>query len=168
MSSQDSQQTQLEPIPANLPQQAISKNQRRSVKPTMVKTAVLAKTIAGDNMSKIAKDLDIDRSTVRTILSASDIQQSVEAIRSEMVLDGDLLLTRRNLRRKLESGSESVTLAVARGYGILKSNPETTINVLNVGAASYAQRMETRSVDAITVESAENTTSNSVPPPGKE
>lgn len=46
-----------------------------SRKPTAVKTAVIAKTVAGKTKTQIAKELGVTRNTVRRILNESEIDQ---------------------------------------------------------------------------------------------
>jgi hypothetical protein len=120
-------------------QQIKPKRPRKSIKSGMVKETVIAKALLGDSNSKIARDLDIDRSTVKTILSATDFQQHIEEIRSDVVLTGDLWLARNVLHDKLVKGSESAATTMLRGFNVLRANAETTVNVLNNGAMTWIQ-----------------------------
>jgi len=100
--------------------EGIQPQQRQSIKPATVKQAVLAKAMLGDSNTQIAKDLEIDRSTVRTILSQADFQRHASEVRSDIVLSGDLWRARRVMRTRLNKGSESAAVAMLRGFNVLR------------------------------------------------
>lgn len=118
---QDTQLTQSQTIVARKP--------RRSNKPPLVKAAVIAKAMLGTSNTQIAEDLDINRNTVRAILSESELQQHVKEVRSDLVLGGDLWKARKVMREKLEKGSESAATSILKGFNVLQTRPEVSVNV---------------------------------------
>jgi hypothetical protein len=147
---QNSLTSDSQPILATLIPQLGFTHQRRSRKPPHVKQAVLAKAMIGTSNNQIAKDLDIDPSTVKAILNSSQIQEHVQHLRSDMVLNGDLVKSVRVMRQKLNKGSESAATTILRGFNVLQSNPKVEINIANIGAQSYAQRMMTKQLESET------------------
>ena len=156
---QNSDSCELEP--ARAPQIPILgyRAQRHSRKPPHVKQAVLAKAMIGTSNNQIAKDLDIDPSTVKAILNSSQIQEHVQHLRSDMVLNGDLVKSVRVMRQKLNKGSESAATTILRGFNVLQSNqPKVEVN-MNFNAQNYSQRMQQRQADSIEVKSEPGTDS---------
>ena len=62
--------------PASQQQQTARKP--RSTKPAVIKAAVLVRRVSGQSKSQIAKDLDITRNCVKSIIEEGDIDQLVE------------------------------------------------------------------------------------------
>ena len=118
----------------------------------------------GLNKSQIAEDLKITRNTVASILSQSDIQQHVEEIRSDMVVHGDLWQARRVMKDRLNKGSESAATTILRGFNVLQSGNNTTINLQNNGALTWMQIVEQRREEKKRNQ-AGDTTTNSDPTP---
>jgi len=156
MNSHDTATAQLEPI-MRTTQRTKSYKSR---KPADVQQAVITKASLGDTNSQIARDLGIARTTVASILSPAEISQHVEEIRSDFVLAGDLWKARKVMRQKLDKGSESAATTILRGFNVLQSNPKVEVNVLNVGAQAYAQRMQARELETETTISSVPTTSD--------
>ena len=102
----------------------------------------------GTSNAQIAKDLDITRPTVAVILNESDIRQQVAEARSDMVLNGSLRKSVRVMRQRLDKGSESAATTILRGFNVLRSGNETTVNVLNNGAMSWTQIIEAKKADS--------------------
>lgn len=166
MGTQNSPQTLLEGPTAQL----IPRLGYRSRKPARIQQAILAKATIGESKAKIAEDLGIAKQTVYNFLSQPEISQHVSELRSDMVLNGDLVKSAKVLRRKLNKGSESAATTILKGFNVLQSNPKVEINIANFGAQNYAQRMAQRHAEqneAITLESSENTTISSAPSPDK-
>ena len=112
---------------------------RGSNKPLDVRAAVVARYAQGETKSGIARTCGIDRGTVARILSSAEIQQTVDAVRSDIVHSGDVWLARENLHERLKKGSEVMTLATLRGFNVLRTSPEIAVNNINVHALGYAE-----------------------------
>lgn len=154
-SQQDSPPNDSQPILATLIETKAPKRKRQSRMPLGVKASVAAMAAQNATISDISRTCDIDRATVRTILSQADIQQHVEEVRSDFVLAGDLWKARKVMRQKLNKGSESAATTILRGFNVLQSNPKVEINIANIGAQTYAQRMQARQAEATTTNSDE-------------
>ena len=113
------------------------KKQRKSTKPQAVQNAILIKAAQGLNKSQIAEDLGITRPTVSNILSQSEIGQHIAEMRSDMVQAGDLRTSVKVIRNKLAKESESAALAILRGFNVLQSGNQMTVNVQNNGAMAW-------------------------------
>jgi hypothetical protein len=132
----DSQPTTATHISSSHP-----KPTRKSYKPGLVKAAVIAKALIGEHNSKIARDLNIDRSTVRTILDSSTIRQQIEEGRSDCVR-----MIPRSIRvidQRLEKGSETAALAILRGTQVLVNAP-LAANQTNIQANVWLQLQQSR------------------------
>ena len=128
---------------------------RKSTKPQSVQNAILIKAAQALNKSQIAEDLGITRPTVSNILSQSEIGQHIAEMRSDMVQAGDLRTSVKVIRSKLAKESESAALAILRGFNVLQSGNQMTVNVQNNGAMTWLQVRK--------AEVEEQTTTNSVP-----
>lgn len=145
--SPDSPPSDLQPIRAT--------KQRRSLKDPVVKQAVIAHALLGANNSQIAKHLDIDRSTVKAILSATEIQQQVELGRSRAIS-----LIPRSLdviENRLEKNDGNVAISLLRGTNVLM-NQSLTVNQNNIQAntwitmRSQRQAEEKQIIECVTVD----------------
>jgi DNA-binding IclR family transcriptional regulator len=135
----------------------------------MVQQAVLANALIGASNSQIAKDLNIDRATVKRILSASDMQHHIEIGRSDCVRM--IPKSVRVIRQRLEKGSETAALSILRGTQVLINQP-LTVNQSNIVANTWitmraqkaAEAQQTLDVTPISSESPANTTLQPDPP----
>jgi predicted transcriptional regulator len=88
----------------------------------MTKTAVLAKTMAGESKSQIAEDLGITRDTVRRILNESEL--------ANLVLEGKtgvyMLIPKavKALEKALDKGDTGEAKIILRSVNILPSEGE--------------------------------------------
>lgn len=106
----------------------------KSTKPEPVKAAVIARTVQGDSKTQIAKDLGIDRATVRRIIDTSEISKIVEQGKSDcyaMVPRSTL-----NVGNAVNRGNLKASFGVLRGTGVLK-NGNGNGNHLHVGGATF-------------------------------
>ena len=126
--SPNAPQSQLEAIPAP--------KRRKSNKPPQIREAVIAHALLGTSNTKIAKELDINRATVASILSSAEINQHIESGRSRAVS-----LIPRSLdvvEYRLEKNDGSVALGLLRGTQVLQ-NQAVQVNVQNNGAMTWLQ-----------------------------
>lgn len=126
--SPNAPQSQLQAIPAT--------KRRRSTKPTTVQNAVIAKYAAGEPKLQIAKDLQMARGTIDSILNASEIEQHLLEGRSDCIR----MIPRsvRVMSDRLAKGSETAALAILRGTQVLQ-NQAVQVNVQNNGAMTWLQ-----------------------------
>ena len=90
-----------------------------SNKPPAVKAAVLARYVAGDSKSKIARGLHIDRETVTRILSEPEYREAIEASRSRCV---ELLpKAERAVESQLDEGDGDLGLRFLEKTGVLQA-----------------------------------------------
>lgn len=127
---QNTLQSDLQPIPARKP--------RKSIKPTSVQAAILARSAMGETKTQIANDLGISRTTVHTILSSSEIEREVILGRSRVVqlIPNSIDV----IEKKIEKGSETAALAILRGTQVLNNQP-ATVNQTNVQANTWIQML---------------------------
>jgi len=133
----------------------------RSIKPQAIQNAILVKAAQGLNKSQIAQDLQIHTQTVRNVLSMSDISQHVAELRSDIVTQGDLRKSVKVIRTKLDKGSESAALAMLRGFNVLQSGNQMTVNVQNNGAMTWMQINATKQDEEDRVRTEQNAANNS-------
>ena len=93
----------------------------KSRKPLAVQQQIITRASLGESKSQIARELNVHRNTVSRLLSGADIMQTVQEVRSDMVLAGDLQKSAKVLRAKLNRGSESAATTILRGL------PRTTV-----------------------------------------
>lgn len=145
-SSVDDVQDHLQAIPG--------KKQRRSTKPVELKNEVIAMAMRESSNAQIARDLGIDRSTVKTILSAGEIQQHVNEVRSAFIVNNDLWKAKKVICAKLAKNSESAATTILRGFNVLQTRPE--INVQNNYAASYMQIIQAERAEDVADKTLQN------------
>lgn len=124
--SPNSPTEQLEPIPAT--------KQRKSRKPPQIKEAVIAHALLGTSNTQIAKELDINRATVASILSSAEINQHIEIGRSRAVS-----LIPRSLdvaEYRLSKNDGSMALGILRGTNVLQ-NQSVSGTQLNIQANTW-------------------------------
>lgn len=131
-----------------------AKKQRTSIKPPALKQAVIAKAMINTSNRQIARDLDIDASTVKAILSASEIQAHVQEVRSAFIVNNDLWKAKKVICAKLAKNSESAATTILRGFNVLQTRPE--INVQNNYAASYMQIVQAERAEDKTLQNDEH------------
>jgi hypothetical protein len=115
---------------------------RKSSKPPLVQQAVIANALLGASNLQIAKDLNIDRATVKRILSSTDIQHHIEIGRSDCVRM--IPKSVRVIRQRLEKGSETAALSILRGTQVLQNQP-ITVNQNNIQANTWITMRQQRS-----------------------
>lgn len=106
-----------------------------SNKPQVTKTAVLAKTMAGESKSQIAEDLGITRDTVRRILNESELANLVAEGKSGVYM----LIPKavKALERALDKGDTSEAKIILRSVNILPSEGDGSSGsavTINLGA----------------------------------
>jgi hypothetical protein len=142
-----------------------AKPKRKSTKPPVVQQAVIAKALIGATNSQIANDLDLDRGTVRAILSAAEIQQSIEIGRSDCIR-----MIPRSIKvidQRLAKGSETAALAILRGTNVLQ-NQQLVGNQTNIVANTWVmmrqQKQAESAMEANIVAGEQQSTSDTDPP----
>jgi hypothetical protein len=132
-------------IPEQLePRRATIKH--KSIKPPSVQAAIIAKHAMGETKTQIAKDLDISRSTVHTILSSSDIEQQVLLGRSRAV---SLIPKSLDVAEyRLSKNDGSMALGLLRGTQVLVNQP-ITANQTNIQANTWIQMRVERDKEAL-------------------
>jgi hypothetical protein len=108
------------------------KKQRRSSKPEAVKAAVIAKAAIGESNAQIANDLDIDRATVRNILSSTEVASVIQQGKSDAIrMIPDAI---RTFQHHLRANNAKVATSVLNGTGVLSSDSgskgNTQVNIL--------------------------------------
>ena len=106
-----------------------------AAKPQSVVTEVIARKVAGQYNSQIARDLKIARSTVATILDSSGFSQAIEY--GQVRVHRMIPKTCDALERAIDGDKLPAILAVLNGTGILKPESDekeqdvsVTINVV--------------------------------------
>lgn len=144
-----------QPVPAT--------KRRKSMKPAVVQAAIIARSAIGDSKSQIAKDLNVSRGTVYSVLSGNEIEQEQLIGRSRCVR---LIPTSVDvIEKRLEKGSETAALAILRGTNVLMNQPiaATTNNYqANTWITMQAQKAAERNIDSITL-NASNEPSDNLP-----
>jgi len=106
----------------------------KSTKPEPVKAAVIARTVQGESKSKIARDLEIDRATVRRIIDASEISRIVEEGKSECY--GMVPKSVSNIEAAVNQGDVKASFGILKGTGVLK-NGNSNGNQVHVGGPTF-------------------------------
>jgi len=128
----------------------------RSRKPLAVQQQIITRASLGESKSQIARELKVHRNTVSRLLSGADIVQTVQEVRSDMVLAGDLHKSAKVLRAKLNKGSESAATTILRGFHVLQSGSNTTINLQNNGAMAWLAILQQKELDSRSKTDSEN------------
>jgi hypothetical protein len=141
MSAPDTPAEQLQPIAAP--------RKRKSIKSPVVKQAVIAHALLGATNLQIAKDLQIDRATVRNILSSTEINHHIEVGRSRAVS-----LIPRSLdvaEYRLSKNDGSMALGILRGCNVLQ-NQVLTANQTNIVANTWVMMRQQKQAELATTQ----------------
>ena len=133
----------------------------KSRKPLAVQQRIITRASLGESKSQIARELHVHRNTVSRLLSAADIMQTVQEVRSDMVLAGDLQKSAKVLRAKLNRGSESAATTILRGFHVLQSGSNTTVNLQNNGAMAWLAILQQKEMDSRSEATSENESKDS-------
>jgi DNA-binding MarR family transcriptional regulator len=136
--------------------------QRRSIKSPQVKEAVIAHALIGASNTQIAKDLQIDRATVKNILTSAEIQQHIEVGRSDCVRM--IPQSVRVIRQRLEKGSETAALSVLRGTQVLVNQQIASVTNNFQANTWLVMKQQKQAEQAQVIEVQPDTTTNSDKP----
>jgi hypothetical protein len=115
-----------QPVPA--------KKRRKSIKPPNVQAAILAKYSMGESKTKIAKDLQISRTTVWELLKADETERIVLEGRSRAI--GYIHKSLDVIENRLNKNDGSVAISLLRGTQVLNNQP-VTVNQNNYQANTW-------------------------------
>jgi hypothetical protein len=121
-----------------------SRPKRKSIKPAAIQSAVIAKYAQGESKVQIAKDLEIQPNTVRSILDSSEIEQVILQGRSRVVS----LIPRAidTVEYRLNKHDGNIALGVLRGTQVLQTQ-QITQNVTNNFALLLGQLKQSKQAD---------------------
>lgn len=120
---------------------------KRSIKPQVVKAAVLVKTLAGQTKTQIANDLGMTRNTVRAILLESEFERITEQTRSDVqrLLPKGIL----HIERELDNDKPGAGFRLLEDVGILNAQQSLSINLRDINFnVTYEKRDKPKVIDA--------------------
>jgi hypothetical protein len=111
-----------------------------SRKPQVLKTATVAKALAGESNAKIARDLGMNRNTVAAILEESELSHLVESAKS--TLYGLLPKSVQNIDRALSAKKPDVDTAkwLLERTGVVQSDQVANSGGVTLNFVSHMER----------------------------
>lgn len=110
------------PSKSRTKQPVLRKSTRKS---PAVQTAIIAKRVQGASVAQIARDLDISRNTVTSIVELSTVEQQIEQYRKDAVALAPLAI--KAVSNQIESGDGDLGLRLLDRIGVIGEDAIDTV-----------------------------------------